>query len=77
MSANRKEPKKILTAATEREVSEVNSYFALPHTMRIPLLHPIVHRAHYYDDGGWEMPKVYTETYMKSNWSETEMFKIK
>jgi hypothetical protein len=34
--------------------------------------------AHWYnDEGGWEIPKVCTDTYMKSNWSETEMFKIK
>ena len=46
--------------------------------MQSPLLRPIIHRAHYYDDeGGWEIPKVYTETYMKSNWNETEMFKVK
>jgi hypothetical protein len=46
--------------------------------MQIPLLHPIIPRAHYYDDeGGWEMPKIYTELCMKSNWSETEMFRIK
>ena len=38
-------------------------------------LHPPC--AHYYDDEGWrEMPKVCTETYMKSDWSVTEMFKI-
>ena len=46
--------------------------------MQSLLRHPIIHHAHYYDDeDGWEMPKVYTETYMESNWSETEMFKIK
>ena len=38
---------------------------------------PIIHSAHFYDKGGWEMSKVCTETDMKSNWSETEMFKIK
>jgi len=42
--------------------------------MQIPLLCPMFHRAHFYDDeGGCEMSKVYTETDMKSNWSETEM----
>ena len=47
------------------------------HPMQIPLLRPIIHRARYYDvEGGWEMPKVYTENYMKSNWSKTEMFKL-
>jgi hypothetical protein len=46
--------------------------------MQIPLVCPIMHHSHCYnDEGGWEMPKVYTETYMESNWSETEMFKIK
>ena len=45
--------------------------------MQIRSLCPIIHRAHYCDDeGGWEMPKIYTETDMKSNWSETEMSKI-
>jgi hypothetical protein len=29
------------------------------------------------DEGGWEMPKVYTDSYMKSNWSKTEIFKNK
>jgi len=47
------------------------------HPVQIRLLRPIIHRAHYYDDeGGWEMPQVYTETDMESNCSETEMFKI-
>jgi len=46
--------------------------------MQSPLLRPIIHHAHYYnDEGKWEMPKVYSQTYMKSNWSEIEMFKIK
>ena len=48
------------------------------HPMQIPLLLPIIHCAHYHDfEGGLEMLKVYTENYMKSNWSKTEMFKIK
>jgi len=30
-----------------------------------------------FDEVGWEIPKVCTETYMKNNWIVIEMFKIK
>ena len=76
-SACSKEPEKILSAAAEQKGSQVNCFFKCHHPVQIPLLPPIIHRAQYYDEGGWEMPKVYTETDMESNRSETEMFKIK
>jgi hypothetical protein len=47
-----------------------------PYADSIALSHhsPFTHYCN--DEGGWEMPKVYTETYMKSNWSKTEVFKL-
>ena len=78
-SARRKEPKKILTAATEQNGSQVNFYYGAP-TPYAESIAPSHHStyAHYYDDeeDGWEMPNFYNETYMKGNWRETEMFNI-
>jgi hypothetical protein len=55
-----------------------SSIMDLQHPMQGPLLCPIIQHLPTYDDKGtWEMPNVYTETYMKSNWSKTEFFKIK
>ena len=78
-SARRKEPKKILTAATEQNGSQVNFYYGAP-TPYAESIAPSHHStyAHYYDDeeDGWEMPNFYNETYMKGNWRETEMFNV-
>jgi hypothetical protein len=63
-----KEPKKALTAATEQNGSQVKFYYGMPtpYAESIALsLHPP--SAHYNDEGGREMPKVCTETYMKSD----------
>ena len=69
-SARRKEPKKILTAATEQNGSQVNFYYGAP-TPYAESIAPSHHStyAHYYDDeeDGWEMPNFYNETYMKGN----------
>jgi hypothetical protein len=69
MSGHRKEPKKILTAATEQNGTQVKFCYAMPNPNAEPMV-PSHHStcAHYYvDEGGWEMPKVCTESYMKSN----------
>jgi hypothetical protein len=59
----------ILTRATEQNRSQVKFYYGMStcYTEVIALsLHSTC--AHYFDDeGGWEMPKVCTETYMKNN----------
>jgi hypothetical protein len=60
----RKEPKKILRAATEQKGSQVKFFYAMP-TPYAQSIAPSHHStcAHYYnDEGGWEMPKVCTET---------------
>ena len=65
----RMDPQKVLTAATEQNRSQVKFCYAVPtpYAESIALsLHPPC--AHYYDDEvGREMPKVCTETYMKSD----------
>ncbi|XP_069668601.1 uncharacterized protein uif isoform X2 [Periplaneta americana] len=69
-SSRRKEPKKILTAATEQNGSQVNFYYGAP-TPYAESIAPSHHStyAHYYDDeeDGWEMPNFYNETYMKES----------
>ncbi|KAK7873875.1 hypothetical protein R5R35_005737 [Gryllus longicercus] len=69
-SARKKEPKKILSAATEQNGSQVNFYYGAP-TPYAESIAPSHHStyAHYYDDeeDGWEMPNFYNETYMKES----------
>jgi len=57
-----------LTAATEQNRSQVKFYYGMstPYAESISLSLPAT-CAHYLDEeGGWEMPKVCTETYMKN-----------
>lgn len=65
---HRKEPKKLLTPATDQNGSQVNFYYGAP-TPYAESIAPSHHStyAHYYDDeeDGWEMPNFYNETYMK------------
>lgn len=78
-STRRKEPKKILTAATDQNGSQVNFYYGAP-TPYAESIAPSHHStyAHYYDDeeDGWEMPNFYNETYMKGSWRKTDIFQI-
>lgn len=66
----RKEPKKLLTPATDQNGSQVNFYYGAP-TPYAESIAPSHHStyAHYYDDeeDGWEMPNFYNETYMKES----------
>ncbi|XP_045468348.1 sushi, von Willebrand factor type A, EGF and pentraxin domain-containing protein 1 isoform X2 [Harmonia axyridis] len=66
----RKEPKKLLTPATDTNGSQVNFYYGAP-TPYAESIAPSHHStyAHYYDDeeDGWEMPNFYNETYMKES----------
>lgn len=65
----RKEPKKLLTPATDQNGSQVNFYYgAPPYAESIAPSHHSTY-AHYYDDeeDGWEMPNFYNETYMKES----------
>jgi hypothetical protein len=69
-SHRRKEPKKLLTPATDQNGSQVNFYYGAP-TPYAESIAPSHHStyAHYYDDeeDGWEMPNFYNETYMKES----------
>jgi hypothetical protein len=47
-----------------------------PYAESIVLSHPSASAHYYADEGGWEMSKVCTETYMKTDWSVTEIYKI-
>ena len=60
MSACRKEPKKILAAATEQDVSQVKFYYVMPkpYAESIGLYHNSTCAHYYIDKGGWEMPKL-------------------
>lgn len=66
--SRKKEPKKMLTPATDQNGSQVNFYYGAP-TPYAESIAPSHHStyAHYYDDeeDGWEMPNFYNETYMK------------
>lgn len=66
----RREPKKLLTPATDQNGSQVNFYYGAP-TPYAESIAPSHHStyAHYYDDeeDGWEMPNFYNETYMKES----------
>nr|XP_022919679.1 sushi, von Willebrand factor type A, EGF and pentraxin domain-containing protein 1 isoform X1 [Onthophagus taurus] len=65
----RREPKKLLTPATDQNGSQVNFYYgAPPYAESIAPSHHSTY-AHYYDDeeDGWEMPNFYNETYMKES----------
>ncbi|KAJ8978624.1 hypothetical protein NQ317_011256 [Molorchus minor] len=66
----KKEPKKLLTPATDQNGSQVNFYYGAP-TPYAESIAPSHHStyAHYYDDeeDGWEMPNFYNETYMKES----------
>lgn len=68
--SRRKEPKKMLTPATDQNGSQVNFYYGAP-TPYAESIAPSHHStyAHYYDDeeDGWEMPNFYNETYMKES----------
>ncbi|XP_063243609.1 sushi, von Willebrand factor type A, EGF and pentraxin domain-containing protein 1 isoform X2 [Bacillus rossius redtenbacheri] len=76
-SSRKKEPKKILTAATDQNGSQVNFYYGAqtPYAESIAPSHHSTY-AHYYDDeeDGWEMPNFYNETYMKepAQWRQNE-----
>nr|CAD7258137.1 unnamed protein product [Timema shepardi] len=74
-SARKKEPKKILTAATDQNGSQVNFYYGAqtPYAESIAPSHHSTY-AHYYDDeeDGWEMPNFYNETYMKETRSHNK-----
>jgi len=71
----RKEPQKVLTAATEQNKLQVKFYHATPNPYAESIFPSTC--AHCNDDeGGREMPKVCTETYVKSDRSVTEMFRI-
>lgn len=67
-ASRKKEPKKMLTPATDQNGSQVNFYYGAP-TPYAESIAPSHHStyAHYYDDeeDGWEMPNFYNETYMK------------
>ncbi|XP_026474590.1 sushi, von Willebrand factor type A, EGF and pentraxin domain-containing protein 1-like [Ctenocephalides felis] len=67
-SSRKKEPKKMLSPATDQNGSQVNFYYGA-HTPYAESIAPSHHStyAHYYDDeeDGWEMPNFYNETYMK------------
>ncbi|KAH1029276.1 uncharacterized protein LOC109533262 isoform X1 [Dendroctonus ponderosae] len=67
-ASKRKEPKKLLSPATDANGSQVNFYYGAP-TPYAESIAPSHHStyAHYYDDeeDGWEMPNFYNETYMK------------
>ncbi|XP_072385212.1 uncharacterized protein uif isoform X2 [Diabrotica undecimpunctata] len=69
-ASRRKEPKKLLTPATDQNGSQVNFYYGAP-TPYAESIAPSHHStyAHYYDDeeDGWEMPNFYNETYMKES----------
>ncbi|KAJ8875851.1 hypothetical protein PR048_023754 [Dryococelus australis] len=69
-ASRKKEPKKILTAATDQNGSQVNFYYGAqtPYAESIAPSHHSTY-AHYYDDeeDGWEMPNFYNETYMKES----------
>ncbi|XP_071439306.1 uncharacterized protein uif isoform X2 [Hetaerina americana] len=69
-SSRKKEPKKILTQASEQNGSQVNFYYGAPapYAESIAPSHHSTY-AHYYDDeeDGWEMPNFYNETYMKES----------
>jgi len=60
ISACRKEPKKILTAATEQNGSQVKLYYVMPtpYAESIALSHPSTCAHYYIDEGGWEMHKL-------------------
>ncbi|KAL1402727.1 hypothetical protein pipiens_019665, partial [Culex pipiens pipiens] len=64
----RRDPKKILSPATDQTGSQVNFYYGA-HTPYAESIAPSHHStyAHYYDDeeDGWEMPNFYNESYMK------------
>ena len=67
-SSRKREPKKMLSPATDQNGSQVNFYYGAP-TPYAESIAPSHHStyAHYYDDeeDGWEMPNFYNETYMK------------
>ena len=69
-SSKKKEPKKMLSPATDQNGSQVNFYYGAP-TPYAESIAPSHHStyAHYYDEEeeGWEMPNFYNETYMKGN----------
>lgn len=69
-ASRKKEPKKMLTPATDQNGSQVNFYYGAP-TPYAESIAPSHHStyAHYYDDeeDGWEMPNFYNETYMKES----------
>ena len=79
MSAHGKEPKNILTTATEQNRTRVKFFYGMPSpsTESISPSLPSTCAHYFVDEGGWDIPKVCTETYMKNNWIVTEMFKIK
>ncbi|KAF7987305.1 hypothetical protein HCN44_003067 [Aphidius gifuensis] len=69
-STRKREPKKMITPATDQNGSQVNFYYGAP-TPYAESIAPSHHStyAHYYDDeeDGWEMPNFYNETYMKES----------
>jgi hypothetical protein len=59
-------------------VSHLKFYYRVPtpYAESMVPFYPATFAHGYNDEGGWEIPRVYTDTYMKSNWSETEICKI-